>query len=413
VTWSDDVKFSAEPGTFVPGLRPEPHRAASAVQYFGVTVLRIQARNFRVLKRLDWSPAGVCLLSGANGAGKTSVLDVLLFLRVLFERGHEAAFGVVGARYFRSVDVPEDEPVELELAVGDIAWKLRFPMAAAGIKDTFGEELLHKGNQILRATMFEQTWLLGEERQPLDEVRCCAKVLWDRGNAEWMAPFVDAIMGISIFKSYWLNQIQRSEMVAPRPHYLHGTGKNLWSVLASWKAAQIKTEGRFEWVMAEARKAFPGLISTVEFDNGFPLLFPPGAADLESALPPERAADGLLTGLLHLTAIAGARRGSLVALDEMENRLHPHAIRLLLAAMRQRAEEQDLTIIVTTHSPVVMNEFRDDLEQVFVLDRSRTSSEFPVRVTDLHSEEWLAQAKLGTLYDRLAFGAPPGMSSEP
>src|SRR6185369_13240532 len=134
---------------------------------------------------------------------------------------------------------------------------------------------------------------------------------------------------------------------------------------------------------------------------------PPGAADPEIALPPERAADGLLTGLLHLTAVAGARRGALVAFDEVENQLHPHAIRSLFAAMRRRAEEQDLTIIITTHSPVVMNEFRDDLEQVFVLDRSTNSNEFPVRVTDLHSEEWLAQAKLGTLYDQLAFGAPP------
>ena len=385
----------------------------SAVEYCRVTGLSIQTRNFRVLKRLDWSPAGVCLLSGANGAGKTSVLDALLFLRLLFERGQEAAFGAVGARYFRTVDVSDDEPVEFELRVGDIVWKLRFPMAAAGIKDSFGEELFLKGDQMLRAAMFEQTWLLRDERLPLDQVRCGAKVLWDRGNAEWMTPFVEALTGISIFKSYWLNQVQRSEAIASRQRTLSRTGANLWSVLASWKAAQIKTEGRFEWVMAEACAAFPGLISTVEFDGGFPLIFPRGASDPESALPPERVADGLLTGLLHLTAVAGAPSGAVVAFDEVENRLHPHAIRRLLRAMRQRAEESDLTIIVTTHSPVVMNEFRDDLAQVFVLDRIPTSSEFPVRVTDLHSDEWLAQARLGTLYDRLAFGAPPGTSSEP
>lgn len=164
-----------------------------AIDHCGVTNLRIQARNFRVLKHLDWSPAGVCLLSGANGAGKTSVLDMLLCLRVLFERGQEAAFSVVDARYFRNVDVPEDEPVEFELQVGDIVWKLRFPMAAAGIKDTFGEELFRDGKQILRAAMFEQSWVLEVERLPLDDVRCCARVLWDRGNADWMASFVDAL----------------------------------------------------------------------------------------------------------------------------------------------------------------------------------------------------------------------------
>lgn len=367
----------------------------------------IHARNFRVLNRLDWSPTGVCLLSGANGAGKTSVLDILLFLRVLFERGHEAAFQLVGARYFRSIDVSEADPVELELRLDAIVWKLRFPMAASGIKDTFGEELLLDGARMLHAAMFEQTWLLGSERVPIDEVRCGAKVLWDRGNAEWMRPFVDAIAGISVFKSYWLNQVQRSDVVVERQSFLNRTGNNLWSVLSNWKSAQIRTEGRFEWVMTEARKAFPGLISTVEFEDGFPLIFAPDARDPERGLPPERAADGLLAGLLHLTAVAGARRRAIIAFDEMERQLHPHAIRLLLAAMRQRAEEMDLTIILTTHSPVVMNEFRDELDQVFVLDRAAVSNEFPVKVTDLHSEEWLAQARLGTLYDQLAFGAPP------
>ncbi len=372
-----------------------------------MTSFSIQARNFRILKRLEWSPAGVCLLSGANGAGKTSVLDALLFVRVLFERGNEAAFRAVGARYFRTIDVSEDYPVELELRVDNIVWKLQFPMAASGIKDAFGEQLFYDGEQKLRAAMFEQTWLLEGERLPLDGVRCCAKVLWDRGSATWMRPLVELINGISIFKSYWINYVQRSEIVTPRQLYLNRTGSNLWSVLSNWKSAHLRTEGRFEWVMTEARKAFPGLIATLEFADGFPLIFPPGVSDPEGALPPERVADGLLTGLLHLTAIAGARQGSIVAFDEMENHLHPDAIRHLLAAMRQRAEDLGFTVIVTTHSPVVMNEFRDELEQVFVLDRSTVSNDFPVRVTDLHSEEWLAQAKLGTLYDQLAFGAPP------
>ncbi|HSJ99631.1 MAG TPA: AAA family ATPase [Kofleriaceae bacterium] len=371
-----------------------------------MTRFTIRAQNFRVLERLEWSPEGVCLLSGANGTGKSTVLDVLQFLRTLFERGHEAAFLKVDARYFRNVGVPESEPVVFELRVSDLVWKLRFPMAAGGIKDTFGEELYRGGQLVLRAEMFGRGWELGGERLPLDKVRCCAKVLWDRGDATWMQPLVDAVTGIHVYESYELRKVKRSEAVELRQDSLHTDGANLWSVLAHWKASAIRSEGRFDWVMTIAREAFPGQISTIEFERGFPVLYPPGAPDPDRGLPPERAADGLLTGLLHLTATAGAPPGSLIAFDELENQLHPHAIRTLLAAMRARADAQELTVVVTTHSPVVMNEFRDELEHVFVLERGDPARPLPIPLTELHTEEWLAQAKLGTLYERLAFASP-------
>ncbi len=376
-----------------------------------MTTRTVRARNFRSLDRFAWSPEGVCLLAGANGTGKSTVLEVVLFLRILFERGHEAAFAKVGASYFRSIRSSEDEPVVFEVEVGSLLWRLRFPMATAGPKDTFGEELYRDGELILRAAMFQQTWFLGRESLPLDAVRCCAKVLWDRGTVEWMKPLVEAVTNVHVYEEYWLNQITQAREVTARQFFLHGSGANVWSVLSNWKASATRWEGRFEWVMEGVRRAFPGLLATLEFENGFPMIFPPGAAGVEGGLPPWLAADGLLTGLLHLTAIAGAAKGSLVAFDEPENHLHPYAIRELIASMRERAETHDLTIILTTHSPVVMNEFRDYGERVFVLDRSDPARALPVALTELHSEEWLAQAKLGTLYDRLAFGAPPGTAA--
>lgn len=366
----------------------------------------LRAQNFRVLERLDWSPAGFCLLSGANGTGKSTVLDALQFLRTLFERGHVGAFHKVDARYFRSVGVPETVPVTFELQVSDIVWRLSFPMAAGGLMDTYGEELYRGDQLVLRAEMFGQGWQLGEQPLARDEVRCCAKVLWDRGDAAWMKPLVDAVTGIRVYEAYELRNVKRSEPVELRQDSLHGDGGNLWSVLAHWKASAIRSEGRFDWVMATAREAFPGQISTVEFERGFPMLYPPGAPDPERGLPPERAADGLITGLLHLTALAGAPAGALVAFDELENQLHPHAIRTLIAAMRERASAQQITVIVTTHSPVVMNEFRDELEHVFVLERGDRERPLPIPLTELHTEEWLAQARLGTLYERLAFASP-------
>jgi predicted ATPase len=187
---------------------------------------------------------------------------------------------------------------------------------------------------------------------------------------------------------------------------LSWNGENLWAVLRAWKGAARRYEHRFEWVVTQARRAFPDLIKDLEFDDGQASLYRPGS---EVGLPAERAPDGLLTGLLHLTAIAGMPEGGLVAFDEIEGQLHPHAIRSILRALRARAEEKKLTAIITTHSPVVMNDFLDEPEQVFVLQPRADQALVPL--TELHTEEWLAQRKLGTLYEDLGFAAPDQSAS--
>jgi predicted ATPase len=370
--------------------------------------LTLRAKHFRVLDDLEWSPEGLCLLAGANGTGKTTVLDLLKFLRNLFERGAESAFSSIDGGHIRSRGTVEKEPVRLELEIGEARWVLSFPMSEKGIDGTYGEALFHAGKPVLQADMHGTDWLLGDERVPRDRMRCCARVFWDRhdpsNEPDWMRPLVSILSGISIYGSFWLNQVRLPDNRERPASFLHGTGNNLWSVLSNWKAAPFVYRGQYEWVMTEASQAFPGLVGTIEFDRGQPFLFPPDATDPADGFPPERAAAGLLTGLLQLTAIAGAQPDSIIAFDEIENHLHPHAIRSILSALRQKANERNLTVIVTTHSPVVMNAFRQDPEQVYLLELGVSPT--PVALTDLHDEGWLAAFMLGDLYDRLEIAAP-------
>jgi predicted ATPase len=374
--------------------------------------LTIDIRDFRALAHLRWSPEGVCLLSGANGAGKTTTLDALKFLRALFTLDQEAAFRAVDGVAFRRIGADPDALVQFGLTVGELHWTLGFPMSARGLQGLYAESLWRGDQEVIQARLFDERWSSGDQQHPRDERRCCARVLWDRGESSWMRPLVDALEGLRVYDTYWLNQIKRVEPTNPVDTWLHPTGRNLWSVLANWKSSPLRYPGLFDWVLHEARRAFPELLSTIEFDRGLPYLFSPGATDPADGLLPNRAADGLLTGLLHLTAVAGARAGAVLAFDEMENHLHPHAIRSILAAMSARAEEHHLTILLTTHSPVLLNQFRHDPEQVFVLQRD-PDGVFPARMTDLHDEDWLAQERLGTLYERLAFAAPDLTKSAP
>jgi energy-coupling factor transporter ATP-binding protein EcfA2 len=364
----------------------------------------LRARNFRKLEALSWSPSGVCLLAGPNGAGKTTTLDALVFLRTLFTRGHESAFIAVGGDHFRRWNAVRDELVEFEVVVEDLRWVVRLPMSGAGLTGTFGEELYRGSTLVLKASAFQETWYLGKESLPLDESRCCAKVLWDRGGSPWMAPLATLLSEIRTY-DFWLNRVREGTSREERSAFLQSNGQNLWAVLANWKQAPRRYGDSFERVMREARAAFPDLIQDIDFDRGEAFIFPPHVTDPAAGLPPRRQADGLLTGLLQLTAIVGAKPGSVLAFDEVENQLHPHAIRLILSAMRTIAEERGLTIILTTHSPVVMNEFADQPDQLFVLQPGAESN--PTALDQLKDPAWLAMFSLGELYDRMKFAAPP------
>lgn len=369
--------------------------------------ITLVARDFRVLETLEWSPEpGVDLLVGPNGSGKTTVLAALKFLRAVFTRGHEEALSYIRGVYLRRRGAPEHAPVHFELHVGDLHWSLDLPVDARGLRSTYGETLRRGSELILRAEMFKDEWYYGDTRRAHSDRRCCARVVWDQFEPEWMQPLVDALNGIRVYGVYDL-EILRGPARDVRRGYLLTSGWNLWSLLAAWKSSPRSYEGQFEWVMDAMRDAFPDVVGDLEFDGLTPhgIIFPPGVGDPDAGLPAMLAADGVLTGFLHLTAVAGAAHGAILAFDEMENQLHPFAIRSILGSMRRRAEERDLTILLTTHSPTLMDAFEGEEHRFYVMEPGR--SPLPVAVSELHDPVWLTSFSLGQRYDRGDLAAPP------
>ena len=158
---------------------------------------------------------------------------------------------------------------------------------------------------------------------------------------------------------------------------------------------------QYEFVVTRLRSAFPEVFWDLDFDVAG-LTVTVDLIDANSnKCPLALAPDGWITGLLHLTAVAGATTGSLIAVDDFGNDLHPFAIRELTQAFRVWADERDLTVCLASHSPVLLDEFKDEPASVFVMEHGLEKC--PVPLTDLYETDWLARFSLGRLYEHGEF----------
>jgi predicted ATPase len=152
------------------------------------------------------------------------------------------------------------------------------------------------------------------------------------------------------------------------------------------------------------RAAFPGF-ADISFQQGGPNIFGGFVFDRDPdrVEPALTASNGLLVGLMHLTAVASAPNGGFVAIDEVENALHPHAIRGVLDAIEERATAENIAVLVATHAPVVLDHFQSRPERVLVSVPDSPTAFVPL--TDIRDRDYLNDFSLGRMYGDQTFGA--------
>jgi predicted ATPase len=367
--------------------------------------ITLKARNFRGLRQLSWTPSGVCVLVGPNGSGKTTALSLFEFLHHAFHRGLLAAVDLSGGMWgLRHLQAPPDEPLSLALAIGDLRWELTLSVRRVSLDPHPGERITRGENLLLERAMFSDSATYQGQNFAWDGDRLGLQVLSDmHGHSEPMEPLTNALNAFRIYRGYHLSHLRSNGSLQSADSFLRGHGENAFSVLRNWHGRR-ELKARFDYVRHGVQAAFPEICDDIDFEQTSTTVtlrvFPPKSSD---GVPVLFAPNGLLTGLLHLCAVAGAQPGSLIAIDEMENTLHPFAIRQLTAAFRDWAEEHHLTICLASHSPVLLDEFKDDPARIFVMEHGQDT--LPVPLTELRDKEWLAQFSLGRLYAHGEFGS--------
>ncbi len=372
----------------------------------------LQVRNLRALREVFWQPLPLSLLIGANGSGKTTLILVFKLLRRAWERGlPEAIVQVLGGPHqLRSKGLAEHEMVEIGLDFGDLQWRLSMLIQGAGQNMVQTRESLHQGSNAIFTRDFNGQFLW--RGQLLEAAHSLGlRAIIDKGESSHdIRQLARLFQSISIHHDPDLRglRLQGSNHTDDRNLQTHG--ENTFALLRRWY--QDKQERyRYDFVLHGLQAAFPNLVSDFDFDVAgntvFVRIYRPG---LEEPIPIMVEANGILQMLVVLCALAATNKGGIVAFDEPENCLHPHALMALMRFARRWSKSQQIIVIFTTHSVVLLDAMETDAEAVFVMKtkpetQAPEPQTKPVALNHLVNQDWLQGYKFGELFEQGEIGS--------
>lgn len=356
---------------------------------------RLFVDNIRCLSNFELTPDPVSVLVGANGAGKSTVFDVLVAVKQFLSPAGLAAHDVVPGFSRTRWDTRQNQRIELD--VSDSHGKMSYSLLIAHEDDRRNatvelEQLTADGKVVYRAEKGNVELRAGDDdniaRFPVDPRRSFLPIL-ESGRAH---PRITAFK--SWLSSMWLFRLNPGfSLFSASEAPIAVDGKNF----VSWyRVLQQERPGAVQQVQDDMRSVIPGLqaMRVVPSGDAKQLLFDCELAGKSFVLLLSELSDGqriLLALYTILRAVAG--HTSLLVFDEPANYIAQHEIQPWLAALREQVTDvSDGGLMVMSHHPQVVDYLAAD--QLLQLSRD-TNGPTRVRTVDidrnagLKASEWL------------------------
>ena len=314
----------------------------------------IKIRNFKSITELDMQLGTLNVLIGANGSGKSNILE---------------AFGMVAANSEDEIDLNRLSQAGIRVARPDL------------MVNSFLGQLQRKKIEI--AIYNDVCWQRYVITRPKDdyimapwhcdvENHCgdstpneFADFLMRLRKFEIYAPEIDALRGLS----------QQSNRI---PIGIHGEG---FDTILNLLSPELRNEAA-----REARNCIEWM-ERVTFDRddelkvmGYKLgrstshlFFSDRYMQRKNNFfSAENANEGALVVLFYLTLIMSDKTPKFFAIDNVDTRLNPKLCRYLIKLLYKYAKQFDKQLIVTTHNPAILDgiNLNDDDQRLFVVSRS-------------------------------------------
>lgn len=345
--------------------------AGGACQHPGV-IASVQFKHFKALRATGLRLEPFNLLIGPNGSGKTSLIQALLRLRTLARAPAIGQSAVKPPAPRRPNGTPE------------IIFRFAPPYADLEV---------HLGGHS------EHTCDLLEVRHPPGGD---AETRWEQLRTK-----------LSGIRAYLFDHYAMAGPVAPADSgELASNGRNIAAVLAAMQGQPAPAFARLQAEFCRALPEFAGVVPRPAEAGGVELAL--RLKDGGELVAAENISQGALYTLAILTLSFSPRPPTLLCLEETDRGVHPRLLREVRDALYRLSypasfgeTREAVQIVATTHSPFLLDLFREHPEEIVIASKHGRSATF-ARLSDRpDAAEILAEGSLGDIWYSGILGGVP------
>ena len=345
---------------------------------------RIKVCGFKSIRELDLELRPINVLIGANGSGKSNLLDVFPLVQAV-RQGHADLYSAKrgGAEHVLHFGAAATSEIRVQLALADSS-TYTFALHA-NERDrlfTHAERLsTADGNKL------DLLYLTDEETE--------AEASLNRRVARWTA-----------YRFHDSGPLSPPRCTRPVRdcRRLHGDAANLAPYLYRLKRHHGKAYRRICRLVRSAAAPISDFVLEPEEENADYIRLRWRYRDSDAHFDVASMSDGTLRFLALMTVLNQPveLRPDVILIDEPELGLHPVAVCVLAESVQAAAQESK--VVLATQSPTLLDYFEP--QDVVVVDLANGASEFR-RLDGEDVDEWLEDYSLGQLWEKNHFGGRP------
>jgi predicted ATPase len=393
----------------------------------------ISLKNFKAFKEVEMNDIPpFCVIVGANGTGKSTIFNVLGFLRDAMASNVNTALlklgGSRGIKEVRTRGVAENEPIEITIQYRTakvVSYSNTQPLITYQLKinERGGKAFVEQERLSYRRGQYGSPWLFldfsnGKGAAVTNEAAAVTDVnQLVREEQSLRSNDILAIKGLAQFERFpavvalgeiienWyvsdfhINKV-RPEQEADYAEHLSREGENLSLVIQYLHNHHRKI---FDKIIGKIKKRVPGItnVESKTTEEGRVLLkFQDGA--FEDPFLAKFVSDGTIKMLAYLVLLNDPHPYPLLCIEEPENQLYPKLLEELAEEFREYANRGE-QVMVSTHSPDFLNATK--LEEVFWLEKKGGYTQIKRASDDEQVSAFMRDGdKMGYLWKQGFFG---------